>query len=77
MRTPENLRQPTMPAGRYNFRHFRLKHVLADAQRTIARHGIQPGTPAPDFTLPRVGGGSLRLGELRGRPVLLHFGSFS
>ncbi len=36
-----------------------------------------PGEVAPDFKLPRAGGGTLRLSELRGRPVLLHFGSFT
>ncbi|HEU0221752.1 MAG TPA: peroxiredoxin [Paracoccaceae bacterium] len=34
---------------------------------------IAPGEPAPDFTLPRDGGGSLRLSELRGRKVVLYF----
>lgn len=28
---------------------------------------------APDFVLPRLGGGDVRLSELRGRPVLLVF----
>ncbi|MFM8237500.1 MAG: TlpA family protein disulfide reductase [Actinomycetota bacterium] len=31
------------------------------------------GTPAPDFTLPKVGGGTVSLTELRGRPVVLNF----
>ena len=31
------------------------------------------GQPAPDFDLPRAGGGSLRLSELRGKPVVLYF----
>lgn len=63
--------------GEYNFEHFRAKHLLADVQRTMADAGIQPGALAPDFMLPRSGGGALRLSELRGRPVLLHFGSFT
>ncbi len=61
----------------YNFEHFRTKHLLSDAQATIEKRGIQPGEVAPDFELPRVGGGTLRLSELRGKPVLLHFGSFT
>lgn len=32
-----------------------------------------PGDPAPDFTLPTDGGGSLTLSELRGRKVVLYF----
>ena len=34
---------------------------------------IIPGTPAPDFTLPRSGGGTVALSELRGRSVVLYF----
>ncbi len=31
------------------------------------------GQPAPDFTLPRDGGGEISLSDLRGRPVVLYF----
>jgi peroxiredoxin Q/BCP len=34
---------------------------------------IEPGQPAPDFTLPRDGGGEVTLSALRGRPVVLYF----
>ncbi len=50
---------------------------MQDAQRTIQKQGIRPGEIAPDFELPRAGGGSLRLSDLRGKPVLVHFGSFT
>jgi len=66
-----------MSLDEYNFEHFRTKHLLSDAKATVEERGIQPGEMAPDFELPRVGGGSLRLSELRGKPVILHFGSFS
>ena len=65
------------PLGEYNYTHFRTKHLLQDAQRTIQKQGILPGEIAPDFELPRAGGGTLRLSELRGKPVLLHFGSYT
>jgi hypothetical protein len=65
------------PVDEYNFDHFRAKHLLLDIQRGIANQGVTPGEMAPDFALPRAGGGSLRLSDLRGRPVLLHFGSFT
>lgn len=65
------------PLDEYNFEHFRMKHLVRDARRTLHEEGVRPGELAPDFELPRVDGGTLRLTELRGRPVLLHFGSFT
>ena len=61
----------------YNYEHFRTKHVLQDAQGTVTKRGIRPGERAPDFELPRADGGSLRLSDLRGKPALLHFGSYT
>jgi peroxiredoxin Q/BCP len=34
---------------------------------------IEPGTPAPDFTLPRDGGGEVSLSDFKGNPVVLYF----
>ena len=34
---------------------------------------IQPGDPAPDFTLPDQDGEAVTLSDLRGRPVVLYF----
>jgi peroxiredoxin Q/BCP len=34
---------------------------------------IEPGTKAPDFTLPRDGGGTLSLSDLAGKTVVLYF----
>lgn len=34
---------------------------------------LQPGDEAPDFTLPRGGGGEFTLSDLRGRKVVLYF----
>ncbi|MEZ4736489.1 MAG: redoxin domain-containing protein [Caldilineaceae bacterium] len=63
------------PSAVYNFEHFRTQHLLSDVQATLAVRGIQPGEQAPDFTLPRSDGGEVQLSALRGKPVLLHFGS--
>ncbi len=65
-----------VPLDAYNYKHFRTKQLVRDALRTLNRAGVAPGELAPDFELPRVGG-SLRLSDLRGKPVLLHFGSLS
>jgi peroxiredoxin Q/BCP len=34
---------------------------------------LQPGTPAPDFTLPGTDGSTIKLSSLRGHPVVLYF----
>lgn len=61
----------------YNFSHFRTRHFLNDMRGTAEGRGIPPGEMAPDFRLPAVGGGWIRLSELRPKPVLLRFGSFT
>ena len=52
--------------------------MTADTNTNTTRSGsssgvLQPGTPAPDFTLRRAPDAQLRLSELRGRPVVLVF----
>lgn len=34
---------------------------------------LASGMPAPDFTLPRDGGGTITLSDLRGKPVVVYF----
>ena len=60
---------------RYNYKHFWLKHLFADLLRTARGEVVRPGSEAPDFELETTGAERMRLSELRGRPVLLHFGS--
>jgi hypothetical protein len=64
-------------ADQYNFDHFGAKEWLYDAWLLFSARGVKPGELAPDFELPKVGGGTLRLSDLRDKPVLLHFGSFT
>lgn len=66
-----------MDVEEYNFEHFRLKHLIQDIQRSVANAGIAPGACVPDFTLPSVAGETFRLSDLRGKPLLLHFGSYT
>ena len=61
----------------YNFAHFGTGLLIEDAKLTIKGQGICPGEVAPDFELQKAGGGSLRLSDLRGKAVLLHFGSYT
>ncbi|MBA3248304.1 MAG: hypothetical protein H0T63_09500 [Pyrinomonadaceae bacterium] len=72
----KNLEERLSP-DEYNFNHFRTAHLVGDVKRTIAGEGIKPGELAPDFEMPLARGGTLRLSSLRGKPVLLHFGSIS
>jgi hypothetical protein len=61
------------PSDSFNIEHFRMRHMLAE----LLRPGLTPGVEAPDFTLTSTDGAPLRLSALRGRPVLLHFISYT
>lgn len=74
-------RVPVLPSVKstrdYNFEHFTAKVLFEDIQRTVKSTGLRPGELAPDFTLPRADGGEVQLSTLRGKPVVLHFGSLT
>lgn len=40
---------------------------------TIGLAGTQVGNPAPDFQLPKIGGATVSLADLRGKPVVIVF----
>ncbi len=61
----------------YNYEHFRPKHLIADLLKTARGEGIRAGEEAPDFELESTEGEWVRLSSLRGRPVVLRFGSFT
>ena len=63
--------------GVENYARYRREHQLADFHRTRVSQGVQPGQEAPDFELETATGERVRLSALRGRPVLLHFGSIT
>lgn len=73
----ESLSENRKPEAEYNFKHFTTRILIGDGMRTVKANGICPGEVAPDFELPEVGGDSLRLSDLRGKPTILHFGSYS
>lgn len=52
---------------------FRLEHMLAARPSAVStRQGtVKPGDAAPDFTLERTDGQSIRLSDFRGRPAVL------
>jgi hypothetical protein len=51
----------TCSIDEYNFEHFRANHLLGNALAIMEKRGVRPGVVAPDFELPHVGGGKLRL----------------
>ena len=57
----------------YNYEVWRQSAAEAALFRTI-KHA---GEPAPDFTLPSLGGPPITLSGLRGLPVVLEFGSIT
>jgi thiol-disulfide isomerase/thioredoxin len=65
------------PVDDFNFRHFRMRHMIAELVRSYEGMGIPIGREAPDFTLETTDGRPLHLHELRGRPVLVHFVSYT
>ncbi len=62
-------------AEEYNYEHFHPKYLAEDAKLAVRPKGVVPGEPAPDFELRDTEGRSWRLGEMRGRPVVLITGS--
>jgi hypothetical protein len=61
------------PIEDFNFRHFRMRHMAAE----LLRPGLSPGCEAPDFELLSIDAHKLRLSDLLGQPVLLHFISYT
>lgn len=58
--------------GPYNLSVWQPK----DAEhRHFQQHALKAGEPMPDFTLPLLDGGELTLSSLRGKPVMIEFGS--
>ena len=72
-REPGRLVDRLDPIDDFNFRHFRMRHMVAE----LLRPGLLPGSQAPDFELSSTDGERMRLSHLRGRPVLLHFVSYT
>ncbi len=74
---PHIAEQSPNMVGTENYEHYRREHQLADFTRTRLGQGIQPGELVPDFALEAASGERVRLSDLRGRPVVLHFGSLT
>ena len=55
------------------------KWVASVPELDMFRHMAHAGEPAPDFTLPIMDGNgqSITLSQLRGKPVMIEFGSIT
>jgi peroxiredoxin len=62
---------PDVPAKGNGHKVYRGNRSLADSR--IIRNGLPAGTPAPNFHLPRLGGGDFSLEDYRGQQILLVF----
>ena len=60
----------------YNYRHFRMAGQH-EAPAEVLRRVPGVGQPAPDFELPDLHGETVRLRDLRGRPVVIEFGAIT
>ncbi len=60
----------------YNYSSFSFA-LEGPEYRHWLEAGPRPGDPAPDFELEDLDGRPVRLGSLRGRPVVLEFGSYT
>jgi AhpC/TSA family len=65
-----------MTFATYNYQSFSFALEEPELDRW-SQHGPHPGEPAPDFQLDDLDGNPLRLSLLRGKPVVLEFGSYS
>lgn len=65
---------PAENADVYNYESFDFSSEAAELERW-QREGPHIGDPAPEFELADLDGNRLRLSDLRGRPVVLEFGS--
>ena len=69
---PEMDEPPEFLGGPYNLSVWQPK----DAEhRRFQENAPRAGEPMPDFTLPLLDGGELTLSSLRGKPVMIEFGS--
>lgn len=57
----------------YNYDVFERRPEENQYFRSITHAGDE----APDFTLPSLGGGNVTLSALRGKPVVIEFGSIT
>ncbi len=69
---PQMDEPPDFLGGPYNLSVWQPK----DAEhRQFQQNAPRAGEPMPDFTLPLLDGGELTLSSLRGKPVMIEFGS--
>lgn len=60
----------------YNYKNFSFAMDGVGVGRWL-QDGPKPGSPAPEFSLETLDGNRFTLSDLRGRPVVLEFGSYT
>ena len=61
----------------YNFEHFTRDVLVNEIKQSRKPSSLKPGYPAPDFDLEDTDGKQITLSKTKGKPVLLHFFSFT
>ena len=51
--------------------------TVSEREHYLRNEVVRAGEVAPDFTLPLLEGGELSLSSLRGKPVMIEFGSIT
>ncbi len=64
---------PVAKGSKHGTNHKSKQPDPSLARSKLNRSGLKAGTVAPDFSLPRIGGGDIALADLRGNRVLLVF----
>ena len=67
--------RPEAATEEYNYRAFVRSSAVG--MSSVFRSTVRVGEPAPDFALTALDGSTVRLSDLRGKVIVLEFGSIT